>query len=113
MLHCEALHDWGVDRHTHAEEVVMMQSGWQGCATCTWRSAELTLMYWMARAAWSTARAKKLPKCSDMSTALKPMTGMLAAQHTRLIRACGHSSCTAEASCEWGWSKRASKRVSE
>ena len=36
-------------------------------------------MYCMPNAACRTPNARKLPKCSDISTALKPTTGMLAA----------------------------------
>lgn len=36
-------------------------------------------MYCMPIAACNTPNARKLPKCSDINTALKPTTGMLAA----------------------------------
>jgi len=38
----------------------------------------------MARAACSTAKAKKAPKCSDIRMALKPTTGMLAAKQIEI-----------------------------
>ena len=54
-------------------------------ATPSLRAASKTLggkRYFAARpasAAWSTAKAKKAPKCSLISTALKPTTGIDAA----------------------------------
>lgn len=41
-------------------------------------------MYWMRSAACSTPKVRNAPKCSEVMTALKPTTGMLAASPNHL-----------------------------
>ncbi len=42
-------------------------------------------MYWMSSAACRTPKVRNAPKCSDVSTALKPTTGMLAAEQVSAV----------------------------
>lgn len=49
------------------------------CSPSYARGGSILWMYWMASAACSRPKTKKEAKCSLISTALKPMTGMLAA----------------------------------
>ena len=40
-------------------------------------------MYWMAKAAWRIPNTKNDAKCSDIRTALKPITGMFTARRSK------------------------------